>query len=201
MLLSIEQIDVLKEIINLGVGKSAGLLNQMVNHHVTLKVPTVNVEHFVTVREKYEILKEVNLSSVRLGFHGEFSGITEIVFPSQSALNLVALLTGEKFDSPDFDSFKEGTLSEVANILLNSIMGSISNVLNTHFEFDLPYYSEEKILNLLSLDSDSNPIILFGETHFQIEDLQIEGNIFFVLELVAFEQLKNILNRILDSNG
>lgn len=198
MLLSDEQKDALKEIINVGVGKAANLLNQMVHHHVSLKVPKLDVKHLTSIKDEFAIFEEKGLSSVKLKFRGEFSGITEVVFPSQSALNLVSLLTGEKFDSPDFNSLKEGTLSEVANILLNSIMGSISNILKTHFEFDLPYYSEEKILNLLSLDTESNPIILFGEANFSIEDLQIEGNILFVLELVAFEQLKKILNRILD---
>ena len=200
MLLSDEQKDVLKEIINLGVGKAANLLNQMVHHHVTLQVPTLDIKHLGSISNEFAHLEEKGLSSVKLRFRGEFSGITEVIFPSQSALNLVSLLTNENDDSNDFDSLKEGTLGEVANILLNSIMGSISNILHTHFEFDLPFYSEEKIFDLLSLGEDNNPVILFGEASFLIEDLEIEGKILFILELVAFERLKDILDKILDSN-
>ena len=38
-----EQIDALKELINIGVGKAAAMLNQMVNIRVHLKVPFVKV--------------------------------------------------------------------------------------------------------------------------------------------------------------
>lgn len=200
MLLSNEQLDILKEIMNMGIGKSSALLNQMVNSHVTLNVPTINAGHSELIKTKYQSVGEERLSAVRMGFHGKFSGISEIVFPSQSALNLVSVLTGEKIGSPDFDSLKQGTLSEVSNILLNSVMGAVSNMLNLHFDFDLPLYSEDKISNLLSLDTGENPVILFGGANFVIEQLQIEGDIIFVLEIAAFKNLLVILNRMLAAN-
>ena len=37
------QLDYLKEIINIGIGKSANLLNQVVKNKVVLKVPVVQI--------------------------------------------------------------------------------------------------------------------------------------------------------------
>lgn len=196
MLLSEKQLDTLKELINIGVGKAANLLNDMVQSHVKLSVPKIKVDYVSNLQEELVHLKGEILSAVKLGFKGTFSGTTEIVFPVASAQKLVSLLTGERIDSPNLDSLKTGTLNEIANILLNSVMGVIANLLETHFRYELPAYSEESIEQLLMTASDIDQIILFGETHFEIEQLQIEGNIIIILELSALEHLKTALNNL-----
>ncbi|MFP5259477.1 MAG: chemotaxis protein CheC, partial [Acidobacteriota bacterium] len=43
MSLSSLQLDILQELINIGVGRAAGMLNQMVNTHIQLQVPVLRV--------------------------------------------------------------------------------------------------------------------------------------------------------------
>ncbi len=43
MELTAAQLDALKELINIGIGRAAGMLNDMVNSHVSLQVPQVRI--------------------------------------------------------------------------------------------------------------------------------------------------------------
>ncbi len=40
-----EQIDTLKELVNIGVGRAANMLNQLVQSRIYLQVPSINVFH------------------------------------------------------------------------------------------------------------------------------------------------------------
>ena len=198
MILSPEQLDLFKELLNLGVGRSASLLNQLTNFHFKLKTLNIRMENIHSIKKDLISGQNDSLSSIELGFHGEFSGIAELVLPSESAVKLTSLLTEDVKEPSDYISLKEITLSEIGNILLNSLMGMISNVLNTHFNYEIPKYSEDNITTLANQAPTSNMIVLFGEANFAIEDLQIEGYIFIVLKPSAFEELKKTLDNLLN---
>uniref|UniRef100_A0ACD5GZE0 Uncharacterized protein n=1 Tax=Desertifilum tharense IPPAS B-1220 TaxID=1781255 RepID=A0ACD5GZE0_9CYAN len=51
-----------------------------------------------------------------------------MIFPTESASTLVSLLTGEKPGTPDLEAVKIGTLLEVGNIVLNGVVGTVSNL-------------------------------------------------------------------------
>ena len=57
-----------------------------------------------------ELTKKFNgncFATVKQSFSGSFSGIAELVFPTESASKLVAVLTGEKQGSPDLDAARD----------------------------------------------------------------------------------------------
>ncbi|MFC1975106.1 chemotaxis protein CheC [Chloroflexota bacterium] len=185
-----DQIDVLKELINIGVGRAAGMLNDMLQSRVQLQVPYVKIFSPLTLQEEMGELGSEKLSTVRLSFKGPFSGIASLVFPPDSAGKLVDILTGEEPVTPDLDSIRIGTLTEVGNIILNGVMGSIGNVLEKHINYSVPTYMENNIESLLLTDGlDANTTILLAHTRFTIEQLQIEGDIILLFEVGSFDAL------------
>ncbi len=198
MLLNDRELDVLKELINIGVGKAAGLLNELVQSPIKLNVPDIWVSTVDELKEKLSSSGLGTYYAVKLNFEGKFSGIAEIVFPYESGNNLVSILTGEEKYSNELDNVRAGTLNEVANMLLNGVMGSISNLLKDCFEYSIPIYFEDVFNNLLMDHSTEKSVVLFGETHFEVENLSIEGDIIILLELPSFVSLKAELNKLLD---
>jgi chemotaxis protein CheC len=185
-----EQIDVLKELINIGVGRAAGMLNDMLQSRVQLQVPYVKIFSPLTLKEEIGDLGGDKLATVRLTFKGPFSGIASLVFPPDSANKLVDVLTGEEPGFADLDSIRIGTLTEVGNIILNGVMGSMGNVLQQHINYSVPAYLEDKIEGLLLSESmHTNTTILLAHTRFSIEQLQIEGDIILLFEVGAFDAL------------
>lgn len=190
-----EQLDALRELINIGVGRAASLLNEMVDSHIRLEIPLVKI---LTVSDAYQELAERfyndSLATVRLAFTGSFYGTAGLIFPTESASTLVAVLTGEELDSPDLDAVKIGTLSEIGNIVINGVMGSISNVLKQHMDYTLPVYLEDTIENLLLSANASDSTILLAQARFSIEQLELIGDIILIFEVGTFDALINTIN-------
>ncbi|MDZ7962149.1 MAG: chemotaxis protein CheC [Aulosira sp. DedQUE10] len=196
MNVSAEELDALQELINIGVGRAASLLNDMVNSHIRLEIPFVKV---LTAADAYEELAsrfhDDSLAAVRLGFTGPFYGTAGLIFPTDSASTLVAVLTGEDPDSTDLDAVKIGTLSEIGNIVINGVMGSISNVLKQHLDYTLPVYLEDSIENLLASANVSESKILLAQAQFTIEQLKLIGDIILIFELNTFDALIHVINQ------
>lgn len=198
MLLTPDQIDALREFINIGVGRSAAMLNEMLQFPIKLHVPHIRIFKYSELKKELHKFSQERLSSVQLDFNGSLKGIAELVFPSTSAAKLVATLTGEEIGSPDLDSVRAGTLCEIGNIVLNGVMGSISNLLKKHFNYSVPKYHEENFEQLVESSMEENVVYLLGETHFEIEKLRIDGEIILLFELGAFEELKTAIDNLLN---
>lgn len=189
-----EELDALQELINIGVGRAASLLNEMVDSHIRLKIPVVKV---LTAADAYQELTtrfhDQTLASVKLRFTGSFYGTASLIFPTDSASTLVAVLTGED-PSADLDAVKIGTLSEIGNIVINGVMGSLSNVLKRHLNYTLPVYLEDTLENLLLSAYESDSKILLAQASFTIERLEIIGDIILIFLVGTFDALINAMN-------
>ncbi len=191
MELTADEIDALKELINIGVGSAAGMLNEMIQFPIQLQIPDIEVLSAKELRSELKKRFGIEpLSTVQLGFSGSFSGSAQLLFPTDSAVNLVSVLTGEEKGSPDLDSLKISTLSEVGNMVINGVMGSIGNILDQPLDYAVPYYAEEEIEELLlkepSIDCGS---VLLAPAHFSIEQLQIQGDILLFFDVGSFQML------------
>ncbi len=191
-LLTAAQLDALQELINIGIGRSASMLNQMLDVHVQLRVPQVKVLPAAVVEQ--ELAQQLGLdplSTVQLGFSGSFSGLAQLVFPTVSAAKLVSALMSENTDQPeDLDAIRSGTLSEIGNIVLNGVMGMISNLLHQHLKYTMPIYLEERVDHLLSLKSVvEDDVVLLAQTRFLIEKLLVTGDIILLFKIGSFDTL------------
>jgi len=188
--------DALKELINIGVGKAAGVLSDMLRCHISLQVPFIKVLTRNELRNEIEELSRDTVSAVRLGFKGSFTGTAALVFPPDSASKLVSVLVSEEPEDMDFDSLRVGTLSEVGNIVINGVMGSISNILKQHINYSLPAYIEDNIENLLMADNLLTDItVLLAHTRFRIEKFYIEGDIILIFEAGSFGALISAIDQ------
>jgi chemotaxis protein CheC len=195
--ISSAHIDALQELINIGIGRAANMLNQMVESQINLGIPVIRVLSLKDLQKELKLrFNEKAFASVRLSFTGSFSGKANLIFPTESASMLVSILTGEGLGTADLDSVKIGTLSEVGNIVINGIMGSISNILNQHLHYGLPLYSEDSIEQILSLNNGSEQtVFLLAQARFDIEMLEIMGDIVLIFEMDAFDALIEIINQ------
>ncbi|MDD1686945.1 chemotaxis protein CheC [Methanoregula sp.] len=193
-----EALDAIRELINIGVGRAAGMLNEMTGCTIRLRVPTVRIVTIDELAGAEGIHAGDTLATVTLTFEGPFCGLSALAFPPGSAAALVMLLSGEPAESPELDALRIETLKEVGNIILNSVMGSIANILEQHLSYSLPRYLE---INVLTLARTANPRspderVILADTHFTIEDREIEGSILLILEVGSLESLLNAIQEM-----
>ena len=198
MKLSTRQLDALQELVNIGIGQAAGVLNDMIDSPIRLQIPYLQILTPIDVEEELEQhLNGEQIAAVQLKFTGSFGGIAQLVFPTNSAALLVTMLTGEEVGTHDLDSVKIGTLSEVGNIVINGVMGAISNVLQQRLNYAIPTYSEGTIANLLtSAGLATDTVVLLAQTSFMIERLHIEGDIILIFNVNSFDTLLTAINQL-----
>jgi chemotaxis protein CheC len=197
--LSAIQLDALRELINIGVGRAAGILNALIQSHVHLHVPFVEVLSPAAVESKAQTLGRDMLSTVQLSFRGPFSGVASLVFPPESAAKLIAVLTNEDFPADDLDSIRIGTLTEVGNIVLNGVMGVIGNELQQRIHYSVPTYAESSMEILFFLnDSNGHRTVIWAQAQFTIEQHQINGDIVLLFEVGSFNVLLDAIDRALE---
>lgn len=198
MKLTDRQLDALQELVNIGIGQAAGILNDMIDSPIRLQIPYLQILTPNDVQQQLEQhLNGEQISAVQLKFTGSFGGIAQLVFPTNSAATLVTMLTGEEAGTHDLDSVKIGTLSEVGNIVINGVMGAISNVLQQRLNYSIPNYTEGTIANLLvSGGLTADTIVLLAQTRFIIEKLHIEGDIILIFNVSSFDTLLAAINQL-----
>lgn len=190
-----DALDAIKELINIGVGRAAGMLNEMTGCTIRLRVPTVRIVAMDELDSVKEIRANDISSTVSLTFQGPLTGMSALVFPPESAAALVMLLSGEDSESPELDALRIETLNEVGNIVLNSVMGSIANILDHHLSYTLPRYQEIPVPLLARAvrPLDQGDCVILADTHFTIEDRDIDGSILLVLEVGSLESLREAI--------
>ncbi|MDX8387178.1 MAG: chemotaxis protein CheX [Ghiorsea sp.] len=195
MMISDEQRDALCEIINMGVGKAAASLHGMVGHKVQLTVPSVLVLKADQV--KYNIFDQYgdNISLVTMSFDGDISGNSSLLFPPASASILVNALTGSATMENEMDALRMGTLTEVGNIILNGVIGTMSNVLNVSFSFSLPIFLEGSSADVMKLGHHEKTTVLVANTMLRGEEVDIKGASVLLYNVGAFDALLCLIDQ------
>jgi chemotaxis protein CheC len=199
------QKDVLAEILNVQLGKSASLLSEMVNQKIILSVPEVDLKkgaefNGAALRESSMFdTSEFVVTSVAFG--NEFAGNALVIFPDDNANVLVKACIGDEMDQPGehFSSLDADVIKEICNIILNSIVGEFGNLLDRRLEytsFDLGY-SIESLDDHRFIPADSLVLLLY--TSFLLTKSQIRGVILIALSSSSFDMLLDKINNILGS--
>ncbi len=190
------QKDALIELLNVGLGHAANVLSKMINSTIHLRVPSI----YLLSKDQSDNLisqsNQDNLSSVQLDFNGDYSGMVGMLFPTESANALVNQLIDQDSQTDEIDEMKIGALTELGNIILNAVMGSISNVIKSELSFSIPKYTKFNLKSLINQTIHSNVSALFAEAQFDIQSIQINGNLILIFELQSFDKLLKQINSL-----
>ncbi len=183
MITSEETRDGIRELVNIGVGRAVGLIQELTGVHVVRRIPDLDV---LTPGEpdQTHLSQSRDLSVVRMKYCGDLQGVCALTLPHDSARRLVYLLTGEEARNDDAGMILEETLCEVGNMLINAVMGSIANITRRSLTYDLPVYTENSLASLVSSgvkEPGGDPGIL-ARTGFRVTSPLIEGDILLFLD-------------------
>lgn len=158
MNLTPDQTDLLSEIMNVGIGRAAHALSELVRARVVLQVPKVGVGHVMELEASWREKGSSGLSLVSQEFEGASSGVAVLAFETPSARALVSVLVGND-DEDGIDAEREAVLLEVGNIMINGVMGAFGNIVARDIAFDLPSYSDGDLLAVLPV-ADAEAVIV-----------------------------------------
>ena len=171
------------------------MLNDLVEAHVTLQVPEVRLITPPEIEENIDRLGWNDIAGVKM----KFCGAAAIVFPTASAAALADVLVQETNNDGDLDSVRIGVLTEVGNIIINGVMGTIGNYLNEPIDYAIPSFGEGDIGAVLGDYRNQRDVdMLLARASFTVEACMIHGDILLALE---GKSLGNLLSSIQASWG
>lgn len=137
-----QQIDVLKEIGNIGAGNAATALAQLVKHSVDMNVPYVSVLSFDEVAEYLGGPEEV-VASVFLKVEGDVPGNMYFFLKHHTAKQIIKKMLGQssRSDKNEFEELEISVLQELGNILSGSYMSALSDLTRLNIQPSVPAFT------------------------------------------------------------
>ncbi len=185
------QLDVLKEIGNIGAGNAATSLSKLMSRRVDMKVPEVKVINF----DEVEMVlggAETLVAGIYMEFTGDIQGTIMFILDKSSAFNLLSfLMPNYRFKNHEtFSSLESSALKEVGNILTGAYLSSLSTLTGLYVKPSIPALAYDMAAAILSV-----PMIEFGqigEQAFFIETVfidglnQVKGNFFLIPKIDSY---------------
>jgi chemotaxis protein CheC len=200
LLLSELQLDALTELVNIGVSRAATNLREMVGSQVHLSVPTVGL---VTRAKAIATLAEReanNLVAVHQVFEGDITGRALLIFPEIKSLELVRAITGGDLPLEDIIELEQEALAETGNILLNSCLATIANMLERSLKMSLPEVLRGNASTFFSLAPPpaAGDVVLFLYINFAVRERDISGYIAMIMDLPSLTALTHLLDEFIE---
>ena len=196
--------DALQEIMNIGFGLAAADLAEIINLHVQLSVPYINVMKADDLQQyiNTQIPNSADMSMISQFFSGKFNGASFLVIPQGEGMKLFHLFdTDINLEDPACDLYmlQRETLIEVGNIIISACVGKIAEMLGDPVNYSPPhYYSQEMIpaaLDTVFLQKESFAILF--KTVFNFEQDDVTGYLFLVSNFDVMAWLKKAIERYL----
>ncbi len=189
--------DALAELVNVGVGRAAASLSTMVKEKIDLSVPKVATISFRELNFQLGLDKELSeeslVSIVQQPFVGKVGGTASILFPLASARKLVGLLTDGLLSAEELDLEMEAALTEVGNILINGVMGTIGNITGMEINFQLPEYQKCSTGDLEQSFRDRD--LMLAMVLIAIQGQEIKGHLILLFDLPSLESLQQFIEQ------
>lgn len=174
------ELDVLKEIGNIGAGNAATALSKLLNKHVDLKVPDAQ---FIAFDEVADFVggDDTTVVAVYLRVTGDVTGNMFLVFTQSSAKNLVHKFIGMNGDAESFTDMEFSAVTEIGNMLAGSYLSALADFTRLNMQPSIPHVAVDMAAAILSVGlaelSQYADYALLIDTTFMEGNEEIQGHV------------------------
>ncbi|MER2539651.1 MAG: chemotaxis protein CheC [Azonexus sp.] len=195
------QRDALGEIFNIGVGRAASSLSQIVNDTVLLSAPEVMLVHREDAAKVLLGSEFRQFSTVSQHFSGAFDAEAMLVFLESNALEIVRLMVGPHMSVEELSEFEQEAMCEVGNIILNACMSALADLFHLALNGTLPVHRFGDTESLSFLSGGDSQMVLVLQVDMTISQQRVQGHILFLLSVASMQSLLDCLDTYLREQG
>jgi chemotaxis protein CheC len=185
--------DALGEVSNIAMARAANSLRQLVEHEVLLSVPAVEILSQEAATQIVAKPDNPNLVAVRQDFIGAFSGRALLIFPEANSLELVRAVVGRQLPLEDIVDLEDEALAETGNIILNSWVATIANLLKRGLKMSLPVVVRGDSRRMFESVETQKNLILFLHIKFEISKREIRGYVALLMDIPSIDELRLLI--------
>ena len=190
------QLDVLKEISNIGAGNAATSLSQILGQKVDMHVPNASVVDF---NDLLGILgdEEVVVLGVMILYSGDVSGTMIFMLPKESAGKMIGpLLQREYTEESAFDELDMSAMKEIGNIIVSSYIGAMASMTGFSIRVTEPFATIDMAASILSVPvSDVGRYgdnVLFMESYITCDGDKLGGHFIMLPSLESYDKIMSV---------
>ncbi len=191
------QLDVLREIGNIGSGNAATALAQLLNRFVDMQVPEVCLLDF---NQAMAVMGEPDkvVAGILIRLQGDIEGMIMFLIEEPFAKTIVTSLMGEKpFSILELDEADISVLSEIGNIMGGSYVNAIANIADMFIDISVPALTADMLGAIMSVPavefSQVGDTVLMINGKFLMDSVEIHSN---MLLIPTVESLSTLLKKL-----
>lgn len=189
--------DALAELSNIAMARAASSLRQMVRSEVLLAVPSVDILTRAAATKLVARPDNPRLVAVRQDFAGAFAGRALLIFPEKNSLELVRAVVGRQLPLEDIVDLEDEALAETGNIILNSWVATIANILKSALKMSLPIVIRGESQHVF--ESAVSSLVLFLHIKFEIRQKEIGGYVALLMDIPSLDHLRSLIAGFIES--
>lgn len=193
------QFDALTEIFNIGAGRAAASLSEIVGEEVKLSVPRVQLYQSSEINAEVLSLNSPRVGAVKQSFSGPFDADAMLLFTEERAMEIVHDMMGSQVGIEEMVEFEQEAMCELGNIILNACLSSMADILNLTLDSSLPAYSvgeTDTILRQIVTEANQ-PVMLVLHIDLAIEKRLSQGYLVFLLSSSSLRELLTHIDRFI----
>lgn len=187
------ELDFLGVVSKIGMDRAGTLMSQFLGKSVKMGPPKVMVLSTSDSGSNFGI-GDFERVGTELKFSGTYNGSAHLMFKKDVADSIVSNITGEKPESLIWKDVTNDVLSEMGNIILNGVVGTMSNIVKGKLIFQVPSLKKGYIEKLVENNFDSKTEVSFvGLGLFHMDEIDVDGVISFSFN---FDNVSDLLSSI-----
>lgn len=185
--------DAAVEVINVAVSRAAVSLSRLAGSAVQLSVPQLRFLQRDAALEELTCAVPGRMVGVVEQFSGPFAGSALLIFPESNSLRLVQTIVGDRMPLEEIPDMAEEAIIEVGNVLLNSCLAGMANLLKCRIEVTLPHChcgTGPHLFSQAMRPLDPGDTIILMSIDFLLKERDVRGFILLALDMQAVQQLR-----------
>ena len=194
------QLDALQELANIGAAHSATTLSMMLNCHVSMNVPEIDI---VDISEMGQLLTDEITTLVVFELQGEIphGGFLVLHFPGDSAIRTANVLLGSGDIARPPGEMDQSAILEVGNIMISAFLSAASDLIGIimlpsppALVVDMTHAVIQSLIAGMTIEVDD--VVLF-RINLSSDEHEIAANILIFLEVSTLQMVAEMLEKML----
>ena len=187
------QLDVLKEIGNIGSGNATTALSAMIGKMVDIEVPRVQ---FLNFQDAIDAAggAEKNIAGVLVRINGDIDGMILFLFEFALIDYILGNLFGKKIENIDqLDDIDRSALKEIGNIMASSYVNAIAQLAGMNIFVDIPELAVDMLGAIVSVPAvevgEISDKLLFIDNNMIIDKVNVTSKILLVPSVSSLDHI------------
>ena len=191
---SATELDVLKEVINIGGGHAATSLSQLIDKPVHMTVPVIEMMDYAAVFEQI-MPEETVIKAIIVRMMGDAEGVFLFTVDQQFSKDLVAMMLPE--NTTYSEVMADSALQELVNILVNSFLNAVMKLMDRNLITSVPIMIEDMFGAIMSSaymeQSQYDDSIMIIKNEFYYLGDRLESSLYFIPKPGIIEKMLTAL--------